>query len=243
MSQSDYLPISMLNQYEYCPRRFWYMHVLGEMDVNAAVLEGTYQHEKAHETGASREGETTTHRRVFVWSDRLQIAGFADVVEESFDPLTTLAQDKARVLTPIEYKHGRMGRWLNDHIQLCAQALCIEERLVADGKWQVAGGKWHMADGQPSTSNIQRPTSNVQLLTHGEIFYWGSRRRERVEFTPELRARTEQSIAQVFTLLRQGHMPAPIAQRAKCKDCSLQPICLPDEVMRMQLKPRRREER
>lgn len=204
MEPQDYLPLSLLNQFEYCPRRFWYMHVLGEMDVNAPVLEGTIQHERAHEAGAAREGDTITHRRVYVWSDRLRIAGYADIVAEA-----------EGALIPIEYKHGRMGRWLNDHIQLCAQALCIEERL---------------SDVQRPMSSVQSPISHLQSLNHGEIFYWGSRRRERVEFTPELRTRTEASIARVYALLAQNVMPAPIEQRAKCHDCSLQPICLPDEV-------------
>ena len=79
----DYLPISYINQLLYCPRRYWYMHVLGEMEINAPVLEGTLQHERAHQSGqqATAEGEPTAYRRVYVWSDRLQIAGFCDLVE------------------------------------------------------------------------------------------------------------------------------------------------------------------
>ncbi|MBL7064107.1 MAG: CRISPR-associated protein Cas4, partial [Anaerolineae bacterium] len=46
MDQPDYLPISMLNQLEYCPRRFWYMFVLGEMEINAPVLEGILRHQR-----------------------------------------------------------------------------------------------------------------------------------------------------------------------------------------------------
>ena len=49
---------------------------------------------------------------------RLHLSGFADVVEENEGHLT-----------PIEYKKGKMGEWLNDHVQLCAQALCLEEML------------------------------------------------------------------------------------------------------------------
>jgi len=54
-----------------------------------------------------------------------------------------------------------------------------------------------------------------------------------VDFTPELRARTEAAVKLAFDLLAQGEMPAPLPkeQRAKCRDCSLQPICLPDEVV------------
>jgi len=47
MDLPDYLPISMLNQLEYCERRFWLMYVCGEMEVNAPVLEGILQHERA----------------------------------------------------------------------------------------------------------------------------------------------------------------------------------------------------
>jgi len=117
MDQPDYLPISMLNQLEYCERRFWLMFVHSEMAINAPVLEGIQQHERAHTGGLERDGETTIRRRVYLWSDRLRVAGFADVVEE-----------REGELAPVEYKRGRMGRWLNDHIQLCAQALCLEER-------------------------------------------------------------------------------------------------------------------
>ncbi|MEW6045882.1 MAG: CRISPR-associated protein Cas4, partial [Bacillota bacterium] len=71
---AEYLPVSMLNQWAYCPRRFYYMYVLGELDVNAPVLEGMLQHERVHEACVEREGETRIHRRVYVWSDRLGVA-------------------------------------------------------------------------------------------------------------------------------------------------------------------------
>jgi CRISPR-associated exonuclease Cas4 len=125
MDLPDYLPISMLNQLAYCERRFWLMFVQGEMEINAPVLEGIQQHERAHDGSTERDGDATIRRRVYLWSDRLRVAGFADVVEE-----------RDGVFTPIEYKHGRMGRWLNDHVQLCAQAMCLEERTgrpVAQG--------------------------------------------------------------------------------------------------------------
>jgi CRISPR-associated exonuclease Cas4 len=189
MDAPDYLPISMLNQLEYCERRFWLMYVHNEMEVNAPVLEGIQQHERAHSAGREQDGETTVRRRVYLWSDRLRVVGFADVVEE-----------RAGEQMPVEYKHGRMGRWLNDHIQLCAQAICLEERT-----------------GQP----VQR----------GSIFYWRSRRRVTVDITPELRARTEAAVARAFALLEAGQMPPPLDHRAKCRDCSLEGICLPREVL------------
>ena len=187
----DYLPLSYLNQLEYCERRFWLMFVEGEIAINAPMLEGIYRHERAHEAGTERRGETSTHRQLYVWSDRLRLAGLADFVE-----------DEAGQLRPVEHKRGKMGKWLNDHIQLCAQALCLEER-----------------SGQPIAS--------------GQIFYWRNRRREQVDFSPQLRARTEAAVQRAFALLAAGQLPPPSQKRAKCRDCSLEPICLPEEVRQL----------
>jgi len=195
MDLPDYLPISMLNQLEYCERRFWLMYVHGEMEVNAPVLEGIQQHERAHTGGVERDGGTIIRRRVYLWSDQLRVAGFADLVEE-----------REGELTPVEYKRGRKGRWSNDQIQLCAQAMCLEERT-----------------GQP--------------VRQGAIFYWRSRRRVVVEFTPELRACTEAAAARAFALLEAGRMPPPLDQRARCHDCSLEGICLPREVLLLSKEP------
>ena len=210
MEPPDSLPVSMLNQLAYCPRRFWLMFVCGEMDVNAAVLEGTQQHERAHGGGSSTEGEVEVRRRVSIGSERLRLVGVADIVET-----------RDGRLIPIEYKHGRMGKWLNDHVQLCAQAMCLEEQSITSSQWSVISSQQSVVNGQPS------------VIEYGEIFYWGSRRRVRVEFTPELRAHTEATIQRAFDLIAQGEMPPPLEKdlRAKCRDCSLQPICLPEEVV------------
>ena len=200
-NQEDYLPISMLNQLEYCERRFYLMHVRGEMEVNAHVLEGTFRHENAHTPGRESGGDTVVHRRVYVWSDELRIAGFADVVEEKAltpGPVSDRPVGSGE-MTPVEYKKGRMGKWLNDHIQLCAQALCIAEQT---------GG----------------------VVPKGYIFYFGSRRREEVEITHDLRERTRQSIQRAHQIAAAGHMPPPLENYNKCRDCSLEPICLPREV-------------
>jgi CRISPR-associated exonuclease Cas4 len=132
-------------------------------------------------------------------------------------------------LIPIEYKHGRMGKWLNDHVQLCAQAMCLEDQLIRDQLIGDQGSENHEAGQHATKSENQNQKSTIE---YGEIFYWGSRRRERVEFTPELRARTEATIQRAFDLIAQGEMPPPLPRdlRAKCEACSLQPICLPDEV-------------
>ena len=189
-----YLPLSYLNHLAYCLRRFWYMYVQGELAVNAPMLEGSLLHERADRTGYETDDRgRLVQRRVWVWSERLQIAGFADFVEQD-----------GTTLLPVEYKHGQKGKWDNDEIQLCAQALCLEEMT-----------------GQP--------------VPQGEIFYWRSRRRVTVVFDARLRRQTETAVSHAHHLLTTNRIPAPIQERHKCKHCSLQPICLPDEVAQLQV--------
>jgi len=207
----DYLPLSYLNQLVYCPRRFWYMVVQGEIAINAPMLEGTYQHQtRADKPGTDTDDHgRTAHRRIWVWSDRLQITGIADFVE------TTKNEDEGAVddfiihnssfIIPVEYKHGKRAKWRNDQIQLCAQALCLEEMIG-------------------------------QAIAQGEIFYWRSRRRIAVPFDDDLRRATETAVTQAQTLIAANHIPPPIAQRQKCKHCSIQPICLPDEVQKLRIR-------
>jgi CRISPR-associated exonuclease Cas4 len=184
----DYLPLSYLNQIVYCPRRFWLMFVYGEMDINAAVLDGRYRHEHANQPGHEWYADGRLYRSVYVWSDALHVAGLADFVEE-----------KDGNLVPLEHKRGRMGKWQSDHVQLCAQAICLEERT-----------------GLP--------------IQQGEIFYWANRRREIVMINEALRLATWQAVEEINRLLEEGKLPDPIRQPGKCRDCSLQPICLPEEV-------------
>lgn len=191
MQTPDYLPLSFLNQIAYCPRRFWLMYIQNEMEINAPVLEGTLRHERAHQAGQQTDSRGRAFRSVHIWSDVYRIRGIADFIEE-----------KEGQLIPLEHKRGRMGKWLNDHIQLCAQALCLEERT-------------------------QQP------VLQGEIFYWGNRRRETVVFDEALRTKTQETIAYAFHCLEIGRMPIPIDHPAKCTDCSLEPICLPSETLKL----------
>src|SRR5947209_19116569 len=192
-SPVEMLPISSLNALEYCPRKFYYQFVQGEMLVNEFVLEGTLAHQRVHQAGThtTAEGEIQT-TRLYLYSEALHLTGFADVIEE-----------RAGVFIPVEYKHGNQGQWLNDHIQLCAQALCLEERQP----------------GKP-------------LIPHGYIYYVSSRRRVQVTFTHQLRARTRAAITQALQVAALEPPPPPLSHTlaARCPNCSLLPLCMPEEV-------------
>jgi CRISPR-associated exonuclease Cas4 len=114
----NYLPLAYLNAWEYCPRRFYLEYVLGEFQENEHIVLGNHLHRNVNEDAIRQEGDTRIYQQQWVWSDRLQVSGIIDAVEE------TQGQ-----LVPLEYKKGKMAQHLSDHFQLCAAALCLEERL------------------------------------------------------------------------------------------------------------------
>ncbi len=191
------LPISSLNTLEYCPRRFYYQFVQSDMLTNEFVLEGTLVHKRVHHAGKrttnERDFQTT---RVYLCSETLGLSGFADVVEE-----------REGLFIPVEYKHGRQGEWLNDRIQLCAQALCLEEMQA-----------------------LKSP------LPYGYIYYVGSRRRVRIDFSEDLRTTTLAAIAKAFQVGMLDKAPPPLDDKlaVRCPNCSLFPLCMPDEVKLLQ---------
>lgn len=117
MADTNYLPLAYLNAWEYCPRRFYLEYVLGEMEENEHIVLGRHLHCNIDQAGVFQEDEMLIHQQQWVWSDRLLVSGIIDAVEE-----------REGKLIPVEYKKGRMAKHLNDHFQLCAAALCLEER-------------------------------------------------------------------------------------------------------------------
>ena len=109
-NQPDYIPLAMINALAYCPRRFGYEFIQAEMLLNEHVVEGTLRHQGVDLGGKAWPGEAVQQRRVYVWSERLRLAGLCDLVEE-----------RDGLLYPVEYKKGRPGRWKSDHAQLDQQ--------------------------------------------------------------------------------------------------------------------------
>ncbi|MGI9302820.1 MAG: CRISPR-associated protein Cas4 [Gammaproteobacteria bacterium] len=113
------MPISALNQYAYCPRRCYLIHVEGEFVENVHTVQGSYEHSRVDEQKHQTMAGVRVEYGLPVWSDRLKLSGRCDVVEFH-------AGDR---VYPIEYKHGKRRKWINDDLQLAAQAVCLEEML------------------------------------------------------------------------------------------------------------------
>ena len=207
----EYIPISHLNAYAYCPRRFYYEFALAEMVVNEHVLEGQQLHERVDRFGSSTRDEKVQLRHMYLCAPTLGLTGYCDLLEAegAGTDLATLAL--ANKLYPVEYKKGKMGKWISDHTQICAQALALEEVLNI------------------TPMSIQR----------GYVFYIGSARRDEVMIDEELRSHTMAIIAEARHIAMMDHSPMPITNWRKCRDCSLEPICLPREVLAMHVKKER----
>lgn len=116
VSTDDYISIAALNQYSYCPHRCWRMHCLGDFIDNQYTIEGTSLHERVHTIGDSNREEVWQVRAIWLKSDKYKLIGKSDLIELENGEWY-----------PVEYKRGRKGEWDNDELQVCAQALCLEE--------------------------------------------------------------------------------------------------------------------
>lgn len=152
----DFIPLSMLNAFVYCQRRFYYEFVEGSMIYNEDVEEGRRKHERLdNEEGKlpKREGDYIHTRSVFLSSHRYGITGKIDLLEE-----------KEGIFYPVEYKKRKAPKddndkpfvYLNDQIQLCSQALLLED-------------------------------NGFSQIPQGFLYYIGSKKRVKVDFTEELR--------------------------------------------------------
>jgi CRISPR-associated exonuclease Cas4 len=92
------------------------MFCAGEFIDNQYTLEGTGLHDRVHTLGSNQRDDTWQVRAVWLKSDRYGLIGKSDLIEEIDGQLY-----------PVEYKRGHRGDFDNDALQVCAQALCLED--------------------------------------------------------------------------------------------------------------------
>jgi len=199
----DYLPARMVNEFVYCPRLFFYEEVEGVFRESADTVEGQAQHKRV-------DRETKG------------IPSPEDLAREKIHTCSiTLSSERLRVIakldlieiengsvTPIDYKHGR-PREKEDALQV-----------------------W--------------PTDRVQLTLQGLIlrengyrcedgivYYASTKQRVRIEFGDAEIAEAERAVFDAWQTARAGVLPPPLVDSPKCGGCSLAPVCLPDEVSRL----------
>jgi CRISPR-associated exonuclease Cas4 len=114
--EQERIMISALEHYSYCPRQCALIHVEQTFDENIYTIRGNLAHERVDSVMTRTERATRVERALPLWSVRLGLTGRADLVE--FHGQTPY---------PVEYKVGKQREWEHEAVQLCAQALCLEE--------------------------------------------------------------------------------------------------------------------
>lgn len=112
----DPIMISALEHWSYCPRQCALIHVEQTFEENLYTMRGQAVHKRVDEPESETVDGIRVERAVPLWSKRLGLVGRADVVEFH-----------GNVPYPVEYKHGPRREAEHDDLQLCAQALCLEE--------------------------------------------------------------------------------------------------------------------
>jgi len=124
-TQDDLLPLSGLQHILFCERQCALIHVEQVWDENRLTAEGRIMHEKVHEADRESRGDMRIEYGLPLRSLRLGLIAKADVVE--FHRKKT--PDEMWLPYPVEYKHGKPKKDNSDKVQLCAQAMCLEEML------------------------------------------------------------------------------------------------------------------
>lgn len=133
--EDELLALSGIQHFAFCRRQWALIHIERAWADNVLTAEGELMHKRAHDEDLrERRGDTLVVRGLAVHSRALGLAGKCDVVEFHKDsnghPLA--GEDGLWRAVPVEYKHGRSKTSDADRLQLCAQALCLEEMLGAD---------------------------------------------------------------------------------------------------------------
>lgn len=118
-TEADLLPLSALQHLIFCERQCALIHIEQAWVENKFTAEGRALHEHTHSQISEKRKDKHTERGMPIRSLALGVSGMTDVIEYSDN----------KVPYPVEYKRGRPKEKNMDEIQLCAEAMCIEEML------------------------------------------------------------------------------------------------------------------
>lgn len=184
MSLEPIVPISAIEHFEYCPRQCALIHCDGVWTDNIHTVKGTRAHRRVDSGQHRQERGRQVLRSIPLWCDELGLSGRADAVEI-----------EGTHVRPVEYKSGTRHGIAAD-LQLCAQALCLEEMLES-------------------------------AIAYGYVWYGGTRRRTRVDFSESLRRQVREVISKIREQILATSLPnAP--NDSRCPECQLLNHCIPE---------------
>lgn len=166
---SGYLPLSGIQHFYFCRRQWALIHLEQQWKENSHTAEGRLNHVRCHdETLVERRKDLLVVRGMRIVSHVLQLSGICDVVEFRADPDGVPLQDREGLWLPfpVEYKHGTVKESDADRIQLCAQAMALEEMLVCSVP---QGALYHAADRHRKVVDLTAELREITLQTAAQM--------------------------------------------------------------------------
>ena len=180
MREEEYLLISGLQHFEYCKRQWALIHIEAQWEENYLTTSGQIVHKRAHNAALTeKRGDLIITRDMAIVSHSLKARGKCDVVEFVRDEsgVSLFGREGLWLPVPVEYKRGKSKIHDADRLQLCAQAICLEEMLAAPP------------------------------IEQAFLYYNETKRREAVDLTDELRQKVRDMFEQMHDYHSRGHTP------------------------------------
>ncbi len=133
--EEEYLQLSGLQHFKFCRRQWALIHIEQQWAENYRTIDGALMHKNAHDAQFQESrGDLFITRGVSVFSPTLGVSGQCDVLEYRRAEAGIPVKGKAGLWQPypVEYKRGSPREDTGDTLQLCGQAMCLEEMLCCD---------------------------------------------------------------------------------------------------------------
>ena len=130
--EDDYIMLSGLQHFSYCRRQWALIHIENQWQDTLLTMQGIIMHKNAHDSDSEEmRGNKLIVRGMHVKSDILKVTGVCDIVEfkRNEHGISIYGRDGLWKVNPVEYKRGKSKENDYDRLQLCGQALCLEEML------------------------------------------------------------------------------------------------------------------
>ena len=198
MTQDDDLQLSGIQHFSFCRRQWALIHIEDQWQENGLTAEGRVQHDRVHDESISDfRGGVLTLRGMRICSDRLRVSGVCDAVEFTPDPDGIALRGREGLWRPCPVEYKHGAGKLSD---------CDRLQLAAQA--------------------LCLEEMLCCEIPAGALFYWKTRRRERVEIDAGLREKTERMLREMREYYDRRYTPRVKPGKA-CESCSLSDACLP----------------
>jgi CRISPR-associated exonuclease Cas4 len=180
-AEEDYLQLSGIQHFSFCRRQWALIHIEKLWDDNLRTVEGTLMHKRAHDAFfTEKRRDVIITREMPVFSRVMGVSGKCDVLElhrDEDDGVVIFGRAGKWTPCPVEYKRGKPKTIDADRLQLCAQAMCLEEMLAC---------------------------RKIEL---GYLYYGETRKREPVALDDDLRASVSAMFKEMHGYFERRHTP------------------------------------